>query len=304
VLVLKKNLTFLLFLLIFLFTPALTLAAATDATWEISVQGWDCRGAFDYYLSDSSASQVVSKVSFPQDQRMIVANLKYIFPDDFGYLKIQYGQTGANLKGRGSDSDWTATDASVLTYYGELDSYGSQQLLSLDFGKTILENELHSTSVFVGWGQKETTNELKNVIYYLVNGVSLSGGQSQDDLGSTLDGEFSEIYLGVNDQRVMGRKFTLNTELAVSLLHTKAYGCWNNHSPAWEWTDTGDTIGYRAKIGLQYEILRQVSLELGYYYSYFKATNCEEVLNGALLSQPVDLKYQQRGLYLGINLRF
>jgi hypothetical protein len=290
--------------MIFLFAPALTLAATTfssSSTWEISVQGWDCRGTFDYYLYDSDASYVVSKVSLPQDQRMIVTNLKYTFPDNFGYIKIQYGQTGTNIKGRGSDSDWATADS--LTYYGELDAYGFQQLFSIDLGKTIIENEIHSISIFAGWGQKKTTNELKNVIYYLVDGVSYSG-LSQDDLGSTLDGEFRGFYLGINDHIAIGKKFTLSAELAASFLHTKAYGYWNNHSPAWEWTDTGDTIGYTANIDLKYEIMRNVYTELGYYYSYSKATNCEETLNGVLLSQPVDLEYQQRGLYLGMNFRF
>jgi opacity protein-like surface antigen len=244
---------------------------------------------------------MVSKVSFPQDQRMLLVNLKYTFPDNNGYLKMQYGRTGVNIKGRGADSDWATLGSSALTDYGEFDAYGSQQLFSIDFGKTIIKNKIHSAGIFAGWGRKETTNELRKVIYYLDDGVSYSG-LSQEDLGSVLNGNFSGIYLGINDNMVIGEKFTLNTELAVSFLHVKAYGLWNNHSPAWEWKDTGNTVGYRANIGLKYKLRYNVDAELGYYYSYAKATDCEEALNGELLSQPVDLKYRQRGFYLGLNL--
>jgi opacity protein-like surface antigen len=300
---LKKIFVFLLILLILLFSAVVTLAEitpATDSTWEISLQGWDCRGTFDYYLYDSTASQMVSKVSFPQDQRMLITNLKYTLPNNYGYLKMHYGRSGTGLKGRGSDSDWATVGSSALTDYGELDAYGSQQLYAIDFGKTIIKNESHSTSILAGWGKKETTNELKNVVYYLIDGSS-KNGLTQDDNGSTFDGELSGFYLGITDNMVIGEKITLTTELAVSFLHVKAYGRWNNHSPAWKWTDTGDTIGYTANIGLKYKLRCNVAAELGYYFSYAKATDCEEVLNDVLLSQPVDLEYRQKGFYLGLN---
>ena len=90
----------------------------------------------------------------------------------------------------------------------------------------------------------------------------------------------------------------------MSLLNAKAYGHWANHTPAWEWENSGRAIGYGANLGLRYALSGNIQTELGYYYNYVKSTNCTETLNGELIPQLVDLEYEQQGLYLGLVLLF
>lgn len=297
----------LLFGLIFSFSTAVTLAETTGLTkpaWDIAVHERNGAGSFDYYLHYSKSSQLLSQVSLPQEQLMTVLHIKHILPNSKASIKLVYGQTGTVIKGRGYDADWVNPGSDIMTDYGKMDAYGKQQLFSMDFEKGIFKNERQNCNVFVGWEKREIRNELKNVVYYLSYGNSFPDGTPQADDGSTLDGIFSGFHLGINDEWLIGAKLSLNTGLALAFLHAKALGCWRNHDPAWYWEDTGATIAYTADIGLKYKFSRNIGAELGYYYFHAKSTDCQEQLNNELLSNSIDLKYEQKGLRCGVSFLF
>jgi opacity protein-like surface antigen len=297
----------LLFGLIFPFSTAVTLAETTELTkpaWDIAVNAQNGAGSFDYYLHYSKSSQLLSQVSLPQEQLMTVLHIKHILPNGKASIKLVYGQTGTVIKGRGYDADWVNPGSDIMTDYGKMDAYGRQQLFSMDLEKGIFKNERRNINVFAGWEKREIRNELQNAVYYLSYGNSFSDGKPQADDGSTLDGIFSGFHLGINDEWLVGAKLSVNTGLALAFLHAKALGCWRNHDPAWYWEDNGDTIGYTADIGLKYKFSRNIGAELGYYYFHAKSTDCQEQLNNELLSNSIDLKYEQKGLRCGVSFLF
>ncbi len=293
----------LILFIISLLISSLTTVTLADSRWEVSIREWEQSGFFGYTLYYPYSSQVISKVSLPQDQLMTILKAKYTFDNEKDFVKLQYGWTGAEIKGRGSDSDWTVEGSDILTDYGELDTYGKQKKVLINFGTVLIKNEIHQTNLLLGWVQQETTNELKNVVYHLRDEKDV-GDLSQPDNGSYLNGVFRGLLLGINDTYNIRPNLFLAAELNVSFLSTKAYGHWANHSPAWDWENTGKTVGYGGNIGLKYAFNSNIHAELGYYYNYVKSTGCSETLNEVLISQLVDLEYEQQGAYLGLVLLF
>lgn len=294
-------------LILFCLVAFLTLAVPTvtwaDSGWEVSITQLDQAGYFDYTLYYPYSSQVISEVILPQNQLIKLINLKYHFTNGRDYLRLQYGGTGVKLKGEGSDSDWTIESSNIVTDYGVLDVYGGQKVTAIDFGTCLFENETQKINLVVGWIQQETTNELKNVVYRLIDGEDV-GYQTQPDNGSYLDGEFQGLVFGLNQGLSLSPNLFLTTGIEVSLLSVKAYGHWANHDPAWNWENTGRTLGYGVGLGLQYAFSSQIQAEIGYRYHYAQADGCREILNGSLLSQVVDLELEQQGLYAALKVLF
>ena len=297
---LKQLFILLLLSLLALFTTSKTLA---NPGWEISFQEWDQTGFFDYTLYYPYSSQVISKVSLPQDQLMKIIDVKHRFTKNNNYIRLQYGGSGTGLEGEGSDWDWVIEGFNTLTHYGVMDVFGEQKLAAVEFGTVLIDNEKQTVNLVIGWVRQETTNELKNVVYHLIDGEDV-GVQPQPDNGSRLDGESSGLVLGVNQELSLRPSLILITELDVSFLSSKAYGHWANHNPAWNWENTGRTVGYGAEIGLKYIINNNLQAKLGYFYNYAKSTGCRETLNGELLAQLVDLEYERKGLQAGLVLSF
>lgn len=296
----KKIFVFCLICFFSLLTPTITLA---EPSLEISFKKWDQTGSFDYTLYYPNSSQIISEVSLPQNQLMIVSNVKYILDDEKGFVELQFGEAGAEIKGRGSDSDWMVEGSDTLTDYGELDPYGIQKNIAIHFGTVLSKNEAHQTNFLLGWLQQKTTNQLKNVVYHLSEGADI-GDQSQPDNGSFLNGEFSGLLLGINDGLLIGSNLVLTTGLNLSFLNARAYGHWANHTPAWNWEDAGKTVGYIANVGLKYAFNSNIQAELGYCYNYAKFSGGRETLNGELLPQLVDLEYEWKGWHTGLSMLF
>jgi opacity protein-like surface antigen len=306
----------------FCFTAVSLAQAETDAglgesnpfphpAWEIALQEWKVNGWFDYMLYYPGGSQLVSKVSFPQDQLMTLLDVEHTLPNGRFFILFQYGQSGQGIKGRGSDSDWMIPGANTLTHYGDFDSDGDQRLVTLDLGIALTCDERQRTSVLLGLMQQDTVNELKNVVYHRYDGVDI-GAQAQEDSGSTLNGKFRGIRLGIEKER-RWPKWTWIGRVGVTLLETKAYGHWTNYDPAWNWVDSGYTVGWTANLGLQYAIARNFYVELGYYgnyaKTYFNQLACDEFITGEglaaggeELTDRVGLRYQQQGFRLGLKL--
>ncbi|NLW49003.1 MAG: omptin family outer membrane protease [Firmicutes bacterium] len=296
-----KKVTILALNVIFLlFSTRFTLA---DSGWEVSIQEWDLAGFFDYTLYYPYSSQVISEVKLPQNQLMTILKAKYVSATEKNYLGLVYGGTDTRLKGRGSDSDWMIEGSDLLTDYGELNAFGKQKIAEVDLGRMILKNETHQTNLFLGWVRQNTTNELRDIVYQLSEGNDL-GNQPQPDNGSYLNGEFSGLILGINETYKVKPNLLLTAELKGSFLNAKAYGHWANHIPAWNWENTGNTLGYGADVALKYTFNSNIRAELGYYYNYANFSGCNEILNGELIPQLVDLKYERKGLYAGMVLLF
>lgn len=289
---------------IFTLSSSLALAASQDKL-NISLQQWNVSGTFDYYLHYQGLSQLLSQVSMPQNQNMSILNLKYI-PNDKTYIKFQYGFTANGYKGTGSDSDWQNVGSSLKTDYGTMNFNGDQKMVAIDIGTIVSKSEKNKTSVFVGWGKRDTNNELSNVVYHLESGVDV-GNVPQPDNGSYLNGTFSGIHIGVQNEYKLNNKVSLCSVLSTSYLAAKAYGHWANHLPAWEWNNSGNTFGYDISLGLNYAFNQNRKAELGYYYSYAKMTNGNETLDYgdgmAISSSGIDLGYTQKGYYIGLNCK-
>jgi opacity protein-like surface antigen len=289
----------------FTLNSSLALAATQDKL-DISLKQWDIEGSFDYYLHYQDSLQLLSQVSMPQKQNMNILNIKYL-TDNRNYIKVQYGSTSSGSKGIGSDSDWTTTGSNTKTDYGTMNFNGDQKMVAIDVGTIVSKSDKNKTSVFVGWGKRDTNNELTNVIYHLESSVDV-GNVSQADNGSYLNGTFSGLHIGVENEYKLNKKISLSSGLSTSYLDAKAYGYWANHSPAWNWTDSGHTWGYDMNLGLKYAINQNIKAELGYYYSYAKMTDGNEVLNennGTIDNlSGIDLGYKQKGYYLGLNSKF
>ena len=280
-----------------------TTEAVANSGWEISLKEKDQTGSFVYTLYYPYSSQIISKVSLAQNQPLRIVDLKYNFKNEKDFVSLRYGGTRAEIKGKGSDSDWTIEGFDILTDYGVVDVYGGQKLAAIDVGTVLTENELRKVKILFGWVWNETTNELRNVVYQLIDGVEV-GDETQPDNGSYLNGKSSGLVIGINQDLSVRPNLIFTTGLNVSLLNTRAYGHWANHTPAWNWEDTGRTVGYGASLGLKYIFSSNVQAELGYYYNYAKSSGCKETLNGDLLAQLVDLEYESKGLRAGLIILF
>lgn len=280
-----------------------TTKAVADSGWEISFKEKDQIGCFVYTLYYPHSSQVISKVSLPQDQSLRIIDVKHKFNNEKGFISFRYGGTRTEIKGKGSDSDWTIEGSDILTDYGVMDVYGDQKLVAIDMGTVLTENEFRKVKILIGWVRQETTNELRNVIYQLIEGVEV-GNHTQPDNGSYLNGEFSGLIMGINQDLALRPNLIFTTGLNLSFLNIKAYGHWANHSPAWNWEDTGRAVGYGASFGLKYVFNSNVQAELGYCYNYAKSSGCKEILNGDLLAQLVDLEYERKGWHGGLIILF
>jgi opacity protein-like surface antigen len=299
---LKK--TLILTLTTFIATSSLALAAPQEQ-FDISLQQWNAKGSFDYYLHDQGSSQLLSLVSMPQNQNMSILHLRYT-PNDRNYIKFQYGSTSSGNKGRGSDSDWQNVGSSTMTDYGTMDFNGDQKMIAIDFGAVVAKSERTKTSVFWGLSRRDTMNQISNVVYHLVGGVNV-GNLTQPDNGSYLNGTFSGIHIGVENEYKLNDKILFNTGFNTSYLNAKAYGHWANHFPPWDWENSGNALGFDVTIGLIYILHKNMMAELGYYYSYAKMTDGMESLNynnGVSNNYSgIDLGYKQRGYYFGLNCK-
>lgn len=299
---------------IFIFTMCAMLLFASTAGAEpagkldVSVQEWFKNGSFDYYLHYTASSQILSKVSAPQNRNMTVFQLQYR-PVAKQFVRLQYGVTGNGRNGRGADWDWTVEGSpGLLTHYGTIDFYGKEKMFTIDVGAEIAESGKQSTSLFIGWGSNKTYNELRNVVYHLIDSVPV-GNRGQSDLGSRLDGHFYGVRLGIENNYRFDKKLSMDNSLVFRRLTAKAYGHWANHNPAWDWVDRGKTWGYEIKTGLKYAFTKDTATRIGYYYSYAKAKGIDELLDqgggyGAYFKKDIDLRYVQRGYYFGFEHKF
>jgi hypothetical protein len=271
---------------------------------DFRISQWNMSGTFDYYLHYNSG-QMESWVSAPQNQSMTVLEVTMPIEDD-RYIRLAYGRSGAGYKGTGADSDWYPGMPDTLWYYGNMDFYGRQQLFGIDYGHTIAKKDKSQTGVYVGWNSHKTNNELRNVNYHIVESVDV-GNQTQPDNGSTLDGNFKGFHIGLEHERIISDKLTLNGKWTTSLLTTMAHGQWNNHAPAWLWDDKGNTIGQEVIVGANYKFNQDISAELGYRYYYAKMTGGDEVLDTGsstyYLNGDIDLRYMQKGIYYALNTK-
>jgi hypothetical protein len=290
-----------------LLAGSVTFAATPNEKLDFSVEHWNKNGSFDYSLHYGDASQLLSKVSAPQNQNMVVYSLKYK-PDKRHFVRLQYGTTGTGTNGHGDDSDWATYDSpDELTDYGTMDFYGKETLYSIDLGKYLSKKTNKTTSFFVGWGSEETSNEIKNVVYHRSNGIDI-GNVSQPDNGSYLNGDFGGAHLGLENDYTINKKLSVNSSLVLKQMTAKAYGHWANHVPAWNWENDGEAWGYDAKIGLNYGFNANTSANLGCYYSFAKANRTDETMNTGtqILDLPsiADLQYKKQGYYFGLNHKF
>lgn len=294
--------TFILALNTVLLTSSLA-AAAPQNVWDVSLQQWTIKGSFDYYLHEEGTRRLLSLVNMPQNQKMGILNLKYT-PNDKQYIKLQYGATSFNSKGRGADSDWQNSGSSTITDYGTMGISGKQRKVAIDFGTVVSKSDKKETSVFWGWEKRDTTNQIHNVIYHVIGGINV-GDLTQADNGSYLDGSFNEFHLGVANEYKINHRMSLTSELSAAYLQAKAYGHWANHFPPWDWENTGNALGYNLNLEFMYTFNKNMTAELGYYYSYAKMKNGSERLsdnNGMSANfSGIDLRYKQRGYYFGLT---
>lgn len=281
----------------------LTLSVPTvtwaDSGWAVSITQLDQAGYFDYTLYYPYSEQIISKVSLAQNQGIKLLKVKYGSANQRDFIEFHYGGSGTGFKGKGSDSDWTIAGSDTLTDYGVLDVVGGERIYGLDLGTVLYQNQRYQAELIIGWFQQETTNEFRNIVYHLINGVEL-GPLPQPDNGSYLDGEFKGLVFGLNQGLSLSPNLLLTTGIKVSLLSAKAYGHWANHDPAWNWENTGRALGYGIDLGLQYAFGSRIQAEIGYGYHYAQADGCREILNGYLLSQVVDLKLEQQSFYAAL----
>ncbi|HBF39641.1 MAG TPA: hypothetical protein DDW50_20285, partial [Firmicutes bacterium] len=184
------------FILATVLSLSITGIASAYSPWQFTLENSHGSGLFDYRLHYDSfdGSQVISKVSIPQNQNMPILSGKYYFSDD-RFFQFQYGNTAIHNKGQGSDSDWTIPGSDELIYHGDMDFYGNESLFTMDMGATYIDNGWIKMSFFMGYALQNSTNELKNVVYHLENGLDM-GDQPQQDNGSFLDLKLSGYRFG------------------------------------------------------------------------------------------------------------
>jgi hypothetical protein len=270
---------------------------------DFRISQWNMGGTFDYFMHYPSG-QLESWVSMPQNQSMTIFEITRPINDD-KYIKLTYGSSGVGYKGTGADSDWDDGMPDTLWYYGNMDFYGQQQLFSIDYGHTFSKKDKSQTGVYAGWNSHKTSNELRNVNYHIIDSVDV-GDQTQPDNGSTLDGNFHGLHIGLEHEQIINNKLTLNGKWTTSYLIATAHGQWNNRG--WIWDNTGTTIGQEVIVGANYKFNQDVSSELGYRYYYAKMTGGDEVLTSGsnifLDKGIIDLRYMQKGVYYALNAKF
>lgn len=271
--------------------------------WEISARQWESGGSLDYLFFYPYSSQVESRVTFPQNQSLLLVGLRHNFEDGRRFIYLEYGGSSPGFKGRGSDSDWTIYGEDTLTYYGEMDGWGRVNRLTVDGGTLLARNDMWTVTLFGGWSRQESDNELKNVIYHLIDGEDV-GNRTQPDNGSRFDGVLSGYHFGIGNNLELNPRIHVNMKTAVSVLSARAYGHWANHDPAWDWVDTGNGLGFSAGLGMEYAFGESISANIGYDYFYANFPECKEVLDGEPLAESVGLRYEQAGIFLGVSYRF
>ena len=86
------------------------------------------------------------------------------------FLRLSYGNTANNNKGRRYDADWQNTSAyNQITDFGTMNSYGKQEIINLDYGVKMQESVKTQTGIFLGWNRHKSTNELKMVLRIQIN---------------------------------------------------------------------------------------------------------------------------------------
>jgi hypothetical protein len=300
---LRKILIFFILILLLASLANTVLAEVPDEpSWQVSLENSHLSGMFDYTLHyySSDSSQVISKVSLPQNQDMVVLTGLYSFRNG-NFIRLQYGNTDFSNKGRGSDSDWENPGLDEITSYGDMDFYGRQTILSIETGLRYIDNNRFKADLFMGYGEQSSTNEIRNVIYHLERGKDV-GNRTQEDNGSSLDLKLRGVHFGTSGAMMITDNLDINLGLILSFWNMQAEGLWNNKG--YDWVDNGNTIGYTASLGVQYLFTRSLSASAGYFYNYAKANGCTEVLDGSTLGQAVDLKYETQGYKLGIHYGF
>jgi hypothetical protein len=207
----------------------------------------------------------------------------------------------------GADSDWQSGNSGTLWYYGNMDFYGKQQMLNIDYGWKISQHKTQKTSAYIGWNSHKTSNELRNVVYHTIAYTDV-GNQTQSDNGSTLDADFQGLHAGLEREQRINDKLTLKAKWTTSYLSTTAHGQWNNHHPAWVWDNIGTTLGQEITLGVNYQFKRDISATVGYRYYHAKMTGGSEVLDiggpsNIHLNNVIDLRYQQQGIYYAVNAK-
>ena len=297
-----KKISIILLTIVFLLLS--TAVALADAKWQFSIEDLTLSGNLDNFLywGNTDSSQVISKVSMPQNQNMIILSGTYNMPNN-GFIKLQYGDTGAEIKGRGSDSDWTNYGSDTITYYGNMDCYGYQRLYDIDFETTLKKTNTQKITMFLGWGKQVSTNEFKNIIYHLDDGVDV-GNATQADNGTSLNAYFSGIRLGVSDDIIINSKFGLDFDFIYSFVNAEVDGHWANYTPAHDWVSKGTGYGYTTDIDFKYLFNEHLTARIGYRYNYVEIDNCDLIMNGDYYDQVEDYKYKLSGLNFGIIYKF
>ena len=296
----KRITIFLLGVALVLYIKTVCFAAPA---WEVSARQWESKGSFDYLLFYPYSAQMESLVRFPQNQSLILVSLRHNLEDGRHFIYLEYGGSNPGLKGRGSDSDWTIYGDDTLTYYGEMDGWGQVNRLTVEGGTLLARNGIWTVTLLGGWSRQETTNELKNIIYHLIEGEDV-GNQTQPDNGSRFDGVLSGYHFGIGNNLELNPRIHVNMKTALTILSARANGHWANHDPAWDWVDTGNGLGFSGGLGMEYALGEKLLVNIRYDYFYANIPGCKEALNGEALEESVGLRYEQAGVFIGLNYRF
>ncbi|HYH04317.1 MAG TPA: hypothetical protein VEC37_14595, partial [Bacillota bacterium] len=216
-------------------------AMGVESNWDVSIkQSWvDGNADFWVYYPHPNPN-VISQLHAPQKQWVTLLETKYTFTNaKESYLKFGYGSTESGNKGRGFDADWAnPDDYNQISDYGTMDFYGEQTNLSIDFGFKIFESNLSKTNAFMGWTRHKTTNELRNVIYYLYDSTYLIPPIAQADIGAFYNMDFKGYRIGLEHTQQFGPKLSLTGIASLGYIETNLYGEWTNHSPKWMFNDS------------------------------------------------------------------
>lgn len=290
-------------------TLIIGIQTSSVAEVEVSVTQSQVEGNADFWWYYPSPNpNVISQLHAPQTQTMTLYEFKYV-NDKGRFLKLSYGTSENNNKGRGFDADWTdENDYSKVTYYGTMNFYGKQENIGIDYGFVVFNEDNCKTTVFLGWSQHKSTNEIRDVIYYIINGINLTVPRSQNDIGAFYDMNFRNYRAGVEHVKQINSKLSVTGIVSVMCVDANLKAEWTNHDPVWKFKDRGLALGYELNVNVAYEISKNVSVNLGYNLYYAKAKGCTRYLDSGngyeMLSQPVDLELNQHGYVVGITAKF
>jgi hypothetical protein len=296
-------------------------AAEPEPEWDLTMKQTWLDGNADFWLHYPDPDpHVISQLHAPQQQQMTLIELRYtLAKQKDSYLKLSYGTTGNGNKGRGFDADWTDdNDYNKITDYGTMEFYGKQENLSIDYVRKINETGNSKTHAFIGWTQHQSSNELRDVLYYRAtendNTVDYDPPRSQEDIGAYYNMTFYGLRLGLEHSRQIGSNLSLTGMASLDFLDTGLYAEWTNYNPVWVFKDSGNTLGYEFAVDVKYRLGNAVSLKLGYSYYYAKSENCTRLswnkysdgytYGYKTLSQPTDLELAQHGYYIGFAAQF